>query len=156
LLLYQSFMFRWLKRIGIALGCVVVLFGLMQIVPYGRTHENPPTTEEPTWSSPRVRALAVRACFNCHSNETTWPWYANVAPFSWVVELDVENARDTLNFSEWNHPHETAAESGASIVRGDMPPYKYKMAHPEANLTQDESLELARGLNDTLGVKNKL
>jgi hypothetical protein len=149
---------RVLKGIGIGLGWLVGLFLLMQLVPYGRTHTNPRTIEEPAWDSPRTRELAVRACFNCHSNETKWPWYADVAPFSWVVERDVEAARETINFSEWNYPleHQLSAECGPSTIRGDMPPYKYRMAHPEANLTRDETMELARGLNATMGNPNKI
>jgi hypothetical protein len=144
-------MHRWVKRIAVALVCLVGLFALMQAVPYGRTHSNPPVIAEPKWDSPRTRELAVRACFNCHSNETKWPWYSNVAPFSWVVEQDVNNARSLLNFSEWTHPHDQAAESGPAVIRHDMPPYKYRMAHPEANLNQNETIELARGLNTTVG-----
>jgi len=148
--------YRWLKRVGIAIGCLVGIFLLMQVVPYGRTHANPSILAEPEWDSPRTRELAVRACFNCHSNETEWPWYAGVAPFSWVVQLDVENARDTLNFSEWTHPYDLAADSGSSVIRGDMPPYKYRMAHPEANLTLNERIELARGLNATMKAPGRI
>jgi hypothetical protein len=54
-------------------------FALIQLVPFGRNHTNPPTTAEPRWDSPRTRALARRACFDCHSNQTTWRWYSNVA-----------------------------------------------------------------------------
>ncbi|MEO6777240.1 MAG: heme-binding domain-containing protein [Kofleriaceae bacterium] len=152
----QSRLSRWLRRLGTGLGVVVVLFGVIQLVPYGRTHGNPPTVMEPLWDSPRTRELAVRACFDCHSNETTWPWYAALAPFSWVVENDVEGARDTLNFSEWQRPYSLAQESGPSVVRHDMPPYKYRMAHPLANLTQDETIELARGLNATVGARGRI
>jgi hypothetical protein len=142
--------------LGIFLGVVLALFLLIQIVPYGRTHRNPQVTQEPAWDSPRTRELAKRACFDCHSNETRWPWYANVAPFSWIVQQDVEGARDTLNFSEWTRPYDQGQESGPSVIRGDMPPYKYKSAHPEANLTHDETVELARGLNVTLGARGRI
>src|SRR5512140_21535 len=143
---------RRLVRITlVALVWLCGLFGLMQLVPYGRTHANPPVTQEPAWDSPRTRALAVRACFNCHSNETRWPWYANLAPFSWVVEFDVETARDVVNFSEWNHVFELAPYSSQSVQTGNMPTLKYRMAHPEANLTAQETLDLARGLAMTLG-----
>jgi hypothetical protein len=60
----------------------VVVFVAIQLVPYGRDHTNPPVTAEPRWDSPQTRTLAVSACFDCHSNETAWPWYTNVAPFS--------------------------------------------------------------------------
>jgi hypothetical protein len=147
---------RWLKRTAIGLGCLVGLFGLIQIVPYGRTHSNPRVLAEPQWDSPRTRELAVRACFDCHSNETKWPWYAELAPFSWVVQKDVEGARDTVNFSEWTRPQALAPESGASVVRGDMPPYKYRKAHPEADLNRQEMIELARGLNRTIGAPGRI
>lgn len=141
---------RWFKPLLVALAWIVGVFALMQLVPYGRTHANPPVIQEPSWDSPRIRELAVRTCFNCHSNETRWPWYANVAPFSWVVQFDVEAARSVVNFSEWNHPYDLASYSGPSVMTGNMPPLKYSMAHDEANLTQQETLELARGLNAML------
>ena len=118
---------RWLKRLVVGLGGLIVLFGLMQLIPYGRTHKNPSTVLEPTWDSPRTRALAARACFDCHSNTTRWPWYADLAPFSWVVEHDVAVARDVINFSEWNVPYPTASYSGNSVATGNMPPMKYRM-----------------------------
>ena len=62
------------------LGGIVVLFVLLQLVPYGRDHANPPVRQEPAWDAPRTRELAGRACFDCHSNQTLWPWYASVAP----------------------------------------------------------------------------
>jgi len=129
----------WLKRIAIGVVGVGVLFGLMQLVPYGRTHRNPPILGEPMW------------------DETKWPAYSEIAPISWVVYKDVEDARDTVNFSEWTRPQRTLVqESGPSVIRKDMPPAKYRMAHPEAQLTDVETIELARGLNATLGTRNKI
>jgi hypothetical protein len=142
---------RLLKAVLVGLACLVALFALAQLVPYGRTHSNPPIVKEPPWDSPRTRELAVRACFDCHSNETKWPWYANVAPFSWVVEFDIENARDVINFSEWNRRFPLAAYSSQSILAGGMPTLKYRMAHPAANLSPQETRELASGLDATLG-----
>ena len=133
------------------LGCLVGLFALMQLVPYGRRHTNPSLIVEPAWDSPRTRELAVRACFDCHSNETRWPWYADVAPLSWVIQRDVEAARSVMNFSEWTHPHALASEAGPAVVRRDMPPYKYRVIHTDADLSEAEKIELARGLNATFG-----
>jgi mono/diheme cytochrome c family protein len=62
---------RTAKILAIA---VIALFGIMQLVPYGRNHTNPPAVEEPRWDRKETRALAVRACFDCHSNETRWTW----------------------------------------------------------------------------------
>lgn len=147
---------RLLKALGIGIAILVGVFGLMQAIPYGRTHANPPVVQEPAWDSPRTRELAVRACFDCHSNETRWPWYADVAPMSWVVQLDVENARDVVNFSEWNRDYDLASYSGQSVINSNMPPAKYRMAHPEANLSRAEIIELARGLNATLKAPGRI
>jgi hypothetical protein len=142
---------RLRRRLAVALGCLVGLFVLMQLVPYGRRHTNPRVIVEPAWNSPRTRELAVRACFDCHSNETKWPWYADVAPFSWVIERDVIDARSVMNFSEWTHAHELATEAGPAVIRRDMPPLKYRLIHTDADLSEDDKIELARGLNATFG-----
>ncbi len=142
---------RWIKGLLVAMTWMVGLFALLQLIPYGRTHSNPPITQEPAWDSPRTRELAVRACFDCHSNETKWPWYANVAPLSWAVQQDVEAGRSVTNFSEWNRTDDLASYSGMSVRGGSMPPVKYGMAHPEAELSEAEKTELARGLDATLG-----
>jgi hypothetical protein len=137
-------------RIAWALLAVVVL---IQLVPYGRNHENPPVIAEPAWDSPTTRALAQRACFDCHSNETVWPWYSNVAPLSWMVQEHVDEGREYLNFSEWNRPQEEAGESGETVAEGEMPIPNYLWLHPEAALTPGEKTALIAGLNATLGTE---
>ena len=87
-----------MKIVRILLLAGLVLFGLIQLVPYGRNHQNPPVVQEPTWADADTRVIAQRACFDCHSNETMWPWYTNIAPFSWLVQRDVEEGRSKLNF----------------------------------------------------------
>ena len=141
---------RLLRAVLLSIAWIVGIFALMQAIPYGRTHKNPRVVQEPAWDSPRTRELAKRACFDCHSNETRWPWYANVAPFSWVVEHDVEVARDVLNFSAWQVTFPLAPASSKSVLTGNMPPVKYRLAHPEAQLTQQEITDLARGLDASL------
>ena len=66
------------KTIGFGLLGILILALLIQLVPYGKNHVNPPVVQEPAWDSPATRALAQRACFDCHSNETVWPWYSNI------------------------------------------------------------------------------
>src|SRR5690242_6290427 len=80
------------------------VFLLIQLVPYGRDHTNPSHNVEPKWDKPATRALARRACFDCHSNKTVWPWYSHVAPVSWLVMKDVVDGRHEMNFSEWDKP----------------------------------------------------
>ena len=118
-------------------------FLLAQAVPYGHTYDNPPVVREPAWDTPETRALAVRACFDCHSNETRWPWYARVAPVSWLVARDVNEGRRKLNFSEAHLPQRKAADSAREVRRGDMPLWFYLPTHPEARLSPAEKTALA-------------
>lgn len=124
---------------------------LIQLVPYGRAHTNPPVRAEPTWDSPRTRELAVRACFDCHSNETVWPWYSNVAPISWLVQRDVDKGREELNLSEWDRPQEGAGDAAETVREDEMPPWYYTMPRPEARLSAAERGALSTGLEASLG-----
>ncbi|MBI3978551.1 MAG: heme-binding domain-containing protein [Chloroflexi bacterium] len=144
-------MVKRIARIGLGL-LVVVLLGI-QLVPYGRSHANPPVRAEPAWNSPQTRRLAVRACYDCHSNETTWPWYSNIAPVSWLVQQDVDEGRRDLNFSEWDGPQEEAGEAADAVRKGTMPPSYYSLIHPQARLTPAETQALIRALEATLGTE---
>jgi hypothetical protein len=136
----------WKKIIVYVLVPALVVFAGIQLVPYGRSHENPPLVEEPAWTSASARALAVRACFDCHSNETRWPWYSEVAPVSWFVQHDVFEGRRTLNFSEWQRQYVEAHEAAESVREGSMPPRQYALLHPEARLSPEEKRALAQSL----------
>jgi hypothetical protein len=137
------------KIVGIIVVVILVGFLLLQLVPYGRNHTNPPVQSEPNWDSPETRALAKAACFDCHSNETSWGrWYESVAPASWLVQRDVDEGRRYLNFSEWNEggkPRELE-DMGEVIRYGSMPPSQYLLLHPEAKLTQQQKDQLVAGL----------
>lgn len=126
-----------------ALGC----FAAIQLIPYGHNRVNPPVAKEPAWDSPATRTLAKQACFNCHSNETTWPWYAQIAPASWLIYHDVQQGRHKVNFSNWQEV--TGAQFKREISEGNMPPIQYRLAHPEARLTPDEKQKLIDGLTAT-------
>lgn len=98
---------------------------------------------------PEVHQILSSACLNCHSNQTVWPWYSHVAPFSWLIADDVKRGRLDLNFSEWNR-YEAGEKSHlleemAEILReGDMPPWSYRLAHSEARLSESEVATLTR------------
>jgi mono/diheme cytochrome c family protein len=128
---------------------IVGLFVLIQLVPYGRDHTNPPVSAQPAWDSPQTRALAAAACFDCHSNETAWPWYTSVAPMSWLTQHDVDAGRATLNFSEWNRPQE-AGDIAEVIAGGEMPPWYYSAIHSGARLSDQEKQRLVDGLRATI------
>ena len=139
------------KKILVGIVAVIVAFVIaLQLVPYGHAHTNPPVQAEPKWDSPQTRELAKRACFDCHSNETVWPWYSNVAPISWLIQHDVDEGRGRLDFSEWNRPQRETRGAARQIQEGRMPPSYYLMMHPSARLSPDETQALIRGLNASL------
>ena len=140
-----------LKKILIWVAVAFVgLALLMQLIPYGRDHNNPPVLSEPNWDSPATHELANRACFDCHSNETTWPWYSNIAPVSWLVYHDVIEARDRMNFSEWGRPHPGIDQVIEEIEEGGMPLPQYLLMHPNARLSAQEREALIEGLRKSL------
>jgi hypothetical protein len=126
----------------IALGALAV-FGAMQLVRFDRT--NPPVTAA-LRAPPEVLGVLRRACYDCHSNETRWPWYSAIAPASWLVHRDVTGGRETLNFSEWGTQAPTGKaeqrrEIGDSVADREMPPWYYLPMHPTARLSgPDRSL----------------
>ncbi len=139
---------RWLT----ALLILGALFLLIQVVPYGRAHVNPPVMQEPKWDSTATRDLAHTACYDCHSNETHWPAYASVAPISWLVQSDVQSGRAHLNFSEWQDPQHHADDAADEVRKGDMPQWNYTLLHAAARLSAADRTRLAEGLEKTVAV----
>jgi mono/diheme cytochrome c family protein len=133
----------------------VVVFALIQLVPYGRDHSNPPVTSTVAWDSPETEQLVRDACYDCHSNETVWPWYSNIAPASWLLQRDVDEGRQTLNFSEWPQLDQQAAQAIASAVaevvnEGEMPPSQYTLMHSAAKLSDQQKQQLVEGAKRSL------
>ena len=128
-------------------------FGLLiQLIPYGHDHINPSVNAEPKWDSSETRALAQRVCFDCHSNETRWPWYSNIAPASWLVYHDVIEGRMHINFSDWNRPEEQHVDEFQEVFdKNSMPPAQYLLLHPEARLSTEEKQKLFDGLMKLAG-----
>lgn len=133
-----------------SLGALAVLGIAVQLVPYGHTRTNPPVRQEPAWDTETTRDLAVRACYDCHSNQTVWPWYAKCAPVSWLIQNDVDDGRRKVNFSEWDRPQRKAREVARRIQRSSMPPWYYVLLHSKATLSATERQTLVRGIETTL------
>ena len=130
---------------------VVIFFGLIQLIPYGHNHTNPTAREVVQWDSQQTHDLLVRACYDCHSNESVWPWYSNIAPVSWLVQHDVEEGRQNLNFSEPLRQQRRSGEANKAVQSGHMPPAIYLIMHPSANLNATEKKQLIDGLLATFG-----
>lgn len=127
---------------GKLIGALAVLFVVAQAIVPAKT--NPPTDPAKTLKAVRpdlAEAVAVmeRSCRDCHSNETTWPWYSSVAPISWLVAHDVNEGRGELNISEFGtydarkqqHKLEEACDQ---VKNGEMPMWIYTLQHPDATL----------------------
>jgi cytochrome c551/c552 len=128
--------FPWLRWIA---GAAIVLVVLIQLVPVWAVQQNPPVHSEPDWSNAEAQAIARRACYDCHSNETVWPLYSKIAPVSWLVTYDVVEGREKLNFSEWALGGGKEADDIAeTVAEGEMPPRIYTIMHPEAVLSDAE------------------
>ena len=129
----------------IGLGAVVVLGGI-QAIRFERT--NPPITAD-IGAPADVAPVLRRACYDCHSNETVWPWYSHVAPVSWLLHRDVVEGRRHLNFSEWDRvPVAKRArrfqEVGEQVKEGEMPPRFYLPMHRTARLSDADKAILER------------
>ena len=130
------------NRVTKSLLALFVLFVAIQIVRPART--NPPVDSAQTLEAhvevpPNVEAILTRACADCHSNRTRWPWYSSVAPVSWLVVNDVNEGRRHLNVSDWEqrHRHEGSPfdEMCKQARDGEMPPWYHWPIHPESRLT---------------------
>jgi hypothetical protein len=134
---------QFMKKRGMLLGSFVIVgllgFGLLQVFQPSIVHNNPAVVSEPNWQNATAKEIAVRACFDCHSNQTNWPWYSKIAPVSWLLAKDVVDGRAVLNFSEWKPQIAPSAELvRLKLENGSMPKPQYLALHAEARLTQQE------------------
>jgi hypothetical protein len=127
---------KWLKRILLAL---LVLLLLAQFVRPPRN--NPPVDTAKELRAPaHVQPILERACNDCHSNRTTYPWYANVTPLNWYLADHIEEGRHELNFSDFNayktkRKARKMEEICEQVEEGEMPLREYTWLHPAAKLS---------------------
>jgi len=142
-----------LKRIGIA---IIAIFVAIQLVPVD-THNpavNPARAIYATMPVPSsVRSVFDGSCRDCHSNETRWPWYAHVAPVSWIVAQDVHEGRREMNFSEWGtyspqKREDKLEEICEQLVNGDMPESKYAFIHRKSKPTEAQRTAVCQWTED--------
>jgi len=133
---------------------LVALLIVIQFIPYGKDHTNPKVVAEPKWDSSKTRELFMKACVDCHSFETKWPAYSNIAPISWIVYNHVIEGREHFNVSNWGHQKKNEGEDAAEeLEEGEMPLASYLLVHPEAKLSENEKELLIQGLKNTFGEK---
>ena len=131
----------WKRILLWAIGIAVVLFIVIQFIPYGRSsHSNPTATNPFQWADPQAEAIARESCYDCHSNETEWWWATNIAPFSWLVQRDVDEGRAAMNFSEFDGAPSAEEFAGgrerrrdASVPVHDHPPGREAHRRREAD-----------------------
>lgn len=134
---------------------LLVATALIQFIPYGKDHTNPPVLTEPQWDSAKTKELFHNSCANCHSHETIYPWYSNIAPVSWLIQRDIDEGRDHFNISLLGIQKKNKVKDAAKEVReGEMPPFFYLPLHPEAKLSDADKEALAKGLENTFGTEN--
>jgi hypothetical protein len=115
----------------------IALLVIAQVFRIDRT--NPPVVQDVA-APAEVDGLLRRACYDCHSNETVWPWYSQVAPVSWLLARDVHEGRNELNFSTWSayapaKKDKKLKESAEEVAEGEMPPWFYVLVHRDAALS---------------------
>lgn len=137
------------------LGIVIVGFLVLQIFPISAistklARQERPVLSQIDWGSPEAEQLVRTACYDCHSNEPTYPWYASVAPISWLLNKDINEGRRVLNFSEQAanqiNPHELVEV----VEEGEMPLPIYLVMHPDANLTEAQQQTLIQAFETVL------
>jgi len=142
------FFARWPRIIVVGIVAFLLVTG---IVAQLMVEKNPPVLAEPVWDSPETAALVQRACADCHTNTTAWPWYTYAPPFSLLIARDVQEGRQKLNFSEWVPGRkQELREIAESIRSGEMPPPIYYPTHPNARLSPTEQEQLIAGLKLSL------
>ncbi|WP_020589882.1 heme-binding domain-containing protein [Desulfobacter curvatus] len=143
---------------------ILILVGLIIIAGIGSyivsdmlvPEKNPPHRYSGIIMGNEADKILNRVCFNCHSNETSWPWYTSLPMINLLISSDVGEARDYLNFSNWDSIPEDKRVLYLNMVfdkieRNEMPPMIYKLGHPEAKMTQ-EDLKILKDTASSLGI----
>jgi hypothetical protein len=122
-----------------ALTAALTLMAAQMVRP--DTHNPPVDPKKNFWNDrsvdPRVAGILKRACADCHSHETQWPWYVQISPMNWFMQRHVEQGRAKLNLSDWSGASQDQIEEiYDSVKKNKMPLSSYLLAHPKARLSQ--------------------
>jgi len=139
----------------IAAGALFGIAGCLLIAQFRTIQRTNPPLKGDLVAPPQIRTRLRQACYDCHSNETHWPWYSYIAPISWLVERDVEGGRRQLNFSEWGSYYPTTRKRKLqwmerTLHEETMPPWHYRILHPGASLTPQDLAELEKWMDSEI------
>ena len=140
-----------MKRVLIAF---LIIFGLMQVIQVDK--ENFPIDKNKELKAPQeIMTMLQTSCYDCHSNQTNYPWYSNIAPLSWVISTHVKDGRQAVNYSNWEDytPEEKKKKLEATYrtVYAVMPLSSYLWFHSEADLTKEQRKQI----REWTGVRNR-
>jgi hypothetical protein len=139
---------NWLKILGILVVFGILVFGVLQFFRPKAIGANPPVVRAAIWPDAASEDIARRACYDCHSNETKWPWYSYVMPVSLLLDQHIQVGRSIMNFSDWV-PGKVPATLIESVFREKkMPLPEYLLMHREARLTDQEKAALVAAFNN--------
>ncbi len=124
-------------------GIIALVFVVFQFIPYGKDKTNPKTDPKLEIKVPsKVATLLKKSCYDCHSNQTKWPWWSYVAPASWSIYDDVRGGRRALNFSTWEKytkkEKEKLKKGIYRTIAGPMPLPQYVWLHKDAKLSKED------------------
>jgi len=146
------------KRSILILVVILVIAGIGSYIASNRLvpEKNPPQRYSGIIMGTEADNILNRVCFNCHSNETSWPWYTSLPMINILISRDVGEGRDRLNFSNWDSIPEDTRVLYLNMVfykieHNEMPPMIYKLGHPEAKMTQDD-LKILKNTASSLGI----
>jgi len=146
------------SRKKLIISILVIAFILIQFYPAERpsvTMNNPNDLIATNSVPENISVMLKNACYDCHSNESTFPWYASVAPVKWLLYDHITEAREELNFSNWNalNTDDKAAildDISSIVIEGEMPMKGYTILHSEANLSEADREAIATWADNML------
>ena len=130
---------------------IIGIFILMQVYPDSQPKvvlDNPADLLETTKVPDQIAVMLKTTCYDCHSNETVYPWYSYVAPVKWLVNRDTRVGREELNFSNWASMSKmdqagVLSDISDEVLESDMPMKIYPIMHAEAKLSDEDRQAIA-------------
>ncbi len=131
---------------------IILILGLIQFIPNEHPQASADASDAFTTDNAEVQGILDKACMDCHSNNSTYPWYAEVTPVNMWIDGHIEHGREHLNFSDWNslssedlnHAKEEIVEV---VEKKEMPMLFYWLIHWDAKLTDAERETLVEFFN---------